>query len=390
MHRETWVEVNFDAMRDNMRALTSKISPVEVCAVVKADGYGHGGPVSAFAALAGGAARLAVATVDEGIELRSAGISAPVLVLSEPANIEAATALSTHRLTSAVYTLEGLNLIKRGADRGMRSPVAVHMKVDTGLHRLGASPDGVLALAQAAAQMPEIRAEGLFTHFAAASVFDKEFTAEQRRRFDVVIEMMRTAGLLPPLVHACNSAGITLALGRNDTVARSGAVLYGIAPTRAVRLPVEVKPALTFKSRVSFVRTMPAGEALGYGRNHVVDDDCNVAIVPAGYADGVPRRLGTAGGTVLINGVQRPIIGPVSMDQMTVDCGPDPVKKGDEVIIIGSQGDEHISALDWAEMLESWPSEVFTGITKRVPRIIVDSSGEIDLTAPLAEQLAAS
>ncbi|MHB1777770.1 MAG: alanine racemase [Acidimicrobiales bacterium] len=373
--RATWAEVDLSAVRHNVGVLCRRVAPATLCAVVKADGYGHGAAAVARAALDGGASMVAVALGDEGEALRRAGIEAPVLVLSEqPAAV--APAVVAAGLTPTLYTLEGVAATAAAAEAA-GTVVPVHVKVDTGMHRVGADPAAVPAVAAAVAAAPSLRLEGLFTHLAVAdgpSDEDAEYTALQLDRFDAVAAAVADRGAEVRLRHAANSAGaIAWPRSRYDMV-RCGIAVYGQPPSPSLApLTGDLRPVLSLRSRVSAVRVLDAGERPSYGRVRPLPERSVVATVPIGYADGLARRLQPAGGEVLIGGRRRPLAGTVTMDQIVVDCGPDdPVRPGDEVVLLGRQGDAEVTALEWAQRLGTITYEVLCGIGPRVPRVVVD------------------
>jgi alanine racemase len=341
-------------------------------AVVKADGYGHGSVATAYAALEAGATWLGVALVEEGVELREAGVDAPILLLSQPP-VEAARAVVDAGLTPVVHTGRFVDaLAKAAADAGAVDPQPVHLKVDTGMHRIGCSPSEALDLAPAIKKYRELHLQGLLTHFAVADEPDNPYTARQVAVFDAVRKELARSGIRPPLVHAANSAAVLTRPETRYDLVRCGIAVYGIAPGRELEDRLALKPALSLKARISYVRHLVAGERLSYGLRYELDVPSTVVTVPVGYADGVPRRLGEAGGEVLIGGRRRPIAGTVTMDQLLVDLGPTgtagAVEVDTEVVLLGRQGDETISASEWAERLGTIPYEVCCGIGDRVPR----------------------
>lgn len=366
--RPVWGEVDLAAVRANARALLDLAAPAGLLAVVKADAYGHGAVPVARAALDAGATWLGVALVEEGVALRAAGIDARVLVLSEPAPAAAATVVA-HHLTPVVYTATGIEaLAKAVAEAGGDEPLRVHLKIDTGMHRVGCSPDQALALVAAIDARPELALEGVCTHFAVADDPDDPYTATQLEIFDELLTALSAGGRPRPIVHAANSAGLLAhPVSRYDLV-RCGIALYGVAPAPGLADRVALAPALSLLARVSHVKTLAAGERLSYGLRYELTRDSRIATVPVGYADGVPRNLALAGGEALIRGRRRPIAGTITMDQLMVDVGDDDVEVGDEVVLLGSQGDETITADEWAERLGTIAYEVVTGIGPRVPR----------------------
>jgi alanine racemase len=376
--RPTTARIDLDAVRHNAGVLTRLAAPAALWAVVKADAYGHGAPAVAGAALEGGARGLGVALVDEGIQLRDAGITAPILVLSEPAAPAIDDAVAAG-LTPTLYGQETLGLLERSASAlGVSLPV--HLKVDTGMHRVGAPPDAVGALARAVADSSALTLEGVWTHFPVAdgaTAEDRAFTAGQIERFEAVVGELAAAGIRPPLRHAANSAGaIAWPDSRYDLV-RCGLALYGELPTPFVAEAFAaaggegLRQVLSLRSEVVAVRSLPAGARPSYGRARPLPGPATVATVPIGYADGVPFALFEGGGEVLIGGRRRPLAGRVSMDQLVVDCGADPVVPGDEVVLLGAQGDERITATEWAQRTRSISYEVLSRIGPRVPRVVL-------------------
>jgi alanine racemase len=370
MTARAWADVDLSAVAHNVRTLRDLVAPARLCAVVKANGYGHGATAVGRAALAAGADWLAVAQVHEAVSLRDAGIDAPLLVLAEPHPDEVGDAVDTGaRLT--LYTPAAIDAVARAARRRGQppAPVPVHVKVDTGMNRVGCAPDDLVDVAGAVRKRPELALEGVMTHLPVADEPDNPFTAAQLARFDELVARLRAAGLDPPLVHAANSAGaIAHPAARYDMV-RAGIAVYGIPPAPALAGRVDLRPALSFVSQVSFVKRVAAGEAVSYGHRHRLDRETVVATVPVGYADGVFRSLPLAGQEVLVGGERRPMVGVVTMDQLMVDCGPDAtVAAGDPVVLLGRQGDERITPDEWAERLGTISYEVVCAIGPRVGR----------------------
>jgi alanine racemase len=373
--RPVWAEVDLGAIRHNVHALRAAVAPSRVLAVVKADGYGHGALPAARAALDAGAASLGVALVEEGVALREGGIDAPVLVLSEPVP-DAAACVVSHRLTPVVYTPGGVEaLAKAVAERGRTEPLPVHLKVDTGMHRVGAATRDAVALAQQVSDHAELRLEGVCTHFAVADEPDDPYTNEQLARFDAALAELRALGIDPPVVHTANTAGaLAFPRSRRDLV-RAGIGVYGVPPAPALAGIVDLHPALVVKARVSHVKSLRAGSRVSYGLRYALPSDARIATVPIGYGDGVPRNLGHVGGEVLVHGRRCPIAGTVTMDQLMVDAGDLPVEPGDEVVLIGTQGRETITATEWAARLGTIAYEIVCGIGPRVPREYLGGAG---------------
>jgi alanine racemase len=369
--RPVWAEIDLEAIRANVRALHELVAPAAVCAVVKADGYGHGAAECARAAIDAGAAWLAVALVEEGVELRDAGIDAPILVLSEPVAALADTVVA-RRLTPVVYSEPGINALADAVAEAGGDPLGVHLKVDTGMHRVGCDPAVALDLARHVIAYDELRLTGVCTHLAVADEPDNPYTDEQIELFEAVLGLLRARDITPGLVHACNTAGaITAPAARYDMV-RVGIGVYGIPPAPALSDAVHLLPALSLKARVSHVQTIAPGARVSYGLRYETEKETRLATVPIGYADGVPRELSHHGGEVLIHGRRFPIAGTVTMDQLMVDVGDEPVEIGDEVVLLGMQVEAdagaQITAQEWADRCDTIPYTVVCGVGPRVPR----------------------
>jgi len=375
--RPAWAEVDLDALSANAAALTRLVAPSQLCAVVKADGYGHGAVPVARAAQRGGATWLGVALVEEGVELRDAGVKGPVLILSEPTP-PAMAAVVDCDLTPTLYTPGGIDAAAQEVRRSGRSaPLPVHVKADTGMHRVGADPDAAVALAIEVAARPELELDGFFTHLAVADDVEDPYTDEQMARFETACARLSDAGVSPRWCHAANSAGALWHPRTRLDLVRCGISLYGLAPCEARMAAAELRdlrPALSLHARIAHVRCLDAGERLSYGLRYRLDRPSVVATVPIGYADGVPRNLSAAGAEVLIGGRRRPLAGTVTMDQILVDCGPEPadpsdrVAVGDDVVLLGAQGGEAIGAWEWAGRAGTISYEIVCGLSPRVPR----------------------
>ena len=364
--RAARADVDLAAVAHNVRVLHELVAPAELCAVVKADGYGHGAIAVGQAALDAGAGWLGVALVEEGAVLRKAGIEAPVLLLSQPRMADIAAAVR-YGLQLTVYTLDGIEAVASAA-RAARVVAPLHLKVNTGMNRVGAEPGDIVTLAKEIARRPELDLVALWTHCAVADEPGNPFTDQQLDRFDQVGADLDAAGIAPRMRHAANTAAaIDHPRSRYDLV-RAGIGLYGISPGPALDGRLDLRPVMTLRAEVSMVKRVVSGERISYGLRHRFDHDTVVATVPIGYADGVPRRLSLEGGEVLVAGRRRPIVGVVTMDQLMVDCGDSAVAVGDDVVLIGRQGDEVITAAEWAARLDMIAYEIVCGIGPRVPR----------------------
>jgi len=362
--RWAWAEVDLDAICHNVETISAMVAPAQLWAVVKADGYGHGAAQVAAAARRGGAAGLCVALVQEGVALRGAGFDCPILVLSEQAPSDLGEAIRAG-LDLTVYSYQQLEAIAAGG----AAAHPVHLKIDTGMRRVGAAADDALGLAEAIEKSPATKLAGVCTHLAVADRPDDPFNTVQIQLFGDVVSVLASAGHRPPILHAANSAAaLAIPAARLDIV-RVGIAMYGISPGPELdRMTESLLPAMSLRARVSHVKQVRAGDRISYGLHHRFEADSTVATLPLGYADGVPRRLYAGGGEVLIGGRRRPIVGVVTMDQLMVDCADDAVAIGDEAVLIGKQGGESVSAAQWADRLGTIGYEVVCGISARIER----------------------
>jgi len=365
-YRQTWVEVDLDAIRHNVRAL--KPQGAELMAVVKANGYGHGDASVARAALQAGATWIGVALVEEGLGLRAAGIGAPILVLSEfPAGSER-VALEA-RLTPALYTEDGLARLAEAGGGSAQGPVPVQVKVDTGMHRVGVYPPDTAAAFVSRVVDAGFELEGLWTHFA-SSAEDERTTKEQLAAFLDVVADVRAAGHRPRLLHTANSAATILYPDTHLDLVRPGIAIYGLEPAPGVGADIGLRPALSWHSTVTMVKRVPAGGRVSYGHHYKLDHDANLATVPVGYADGYPRPLSSRA-EVLIEGRRCRVAGTVTMDQIVVNCGDLAVAPGDEVVLIGRQGEKSVTAEELGSRSGTIAYEIVARIGERVPRVHV-------------------
>lgn len=371
-----WAEIDLAAVAHNVRELRRVTRPEALLmAVVKADGYGHGAAAVARTALSNGAAMLAVARLEEGVALREAGLTAPILVFGRPFPDQAED-LIRHGLIQSVLDLEDAALLSREA-RAKGAVIPVHLKVDTGMGRLGLVADcrptpavpAAVTRAAAIAALPGVRLEGVFTHFAAADSADKTFARLQFEIFTDFLAALVRAGIDPGLRHAANSAAVIDLPHTHLDAVRPGIALYGLYPSPAVDATrVELLPALALKTRVLQVKRVPPGFPVSYGMTWEAPRETVIATVPAGYADGLSRNLSNRG-RMLVRGASAPIAGRVCMDLTMLDVGGiEGVAAGDEVVIIGRQGDEAIAAEELADLLGTINYEVVFTNALRVPR----------------------
>ena len=359
-----WVEIDAKAIARNVAKLRSLLAPgVDLLAVVKANAYGHGDEVAAAAALEGGANWLGVARVEEGESLRRTGVQAPILVLAEPPIGLVQRAIAA-RLVPTIYTASMAEAFAAlSAD-----PYPIHVKVDTGMHRYGVLPKDLKSLIDHIDGLKKLEIKGLCSHFAVAEDVMNPATQKQFEIFMQVIDDLGGRGEQMNKHMANSAATLTFPDAHLDMV-RPGISIYGIPPSLALADVVALEPALGLKSRVGLVKRLDAGEAISYGQRYRLEKESTIATVPCGYADGVRRAL-TNIGEVLIGGNTYTISGTITMDHLLVDVGDDEVHVGDEVVLIGRQGDQQITAHDVASKIGTIPYEVVCGISARVPRMI--------------------
>ena len=361
-------------LEHNLRGIRARVGDRLVLAAVKANAYGHGAAaVSQMIERTGAADWLGVATVEEGLQLRDAGVSLPILKFSPTRDVDDVTRALLAGITLSVVDEASIAQVAAAADALDLSEVAVHLKVDTGMRRVGAEPADAPALAASIAGHPRLRLQGVFSHLPISdSPAGDDFTRHQTRLFaDTMTAIEAVAGPVE-LKHLANSGGV---LGHPETwfdMVRPGIMIYGSLPDPLAQRTVDLRPALEFTTRVSFVKPVAAGETIGYGRTFAAPADTWIATIPAGYGDGYSRLLSNRG-RVLIGGVAYPIAGRVCMDQTMIDLGPEPVAAvGDEAVLIGRRGDAEITAENVAELMGTIPYEVTCLITQRVTREAID------------------
>lgn len=371
LHR-TWAEIDIDALVHNLEIIKQDAAPARLMAVVKADAYGHSARYIAPLLEENGVSAFAVSNIEEAITLRGCGISRSILILGYTP-VEMARQLWANDITQTVFSPEyAAELSKRAVSEGIT--VNIHIKLDTGMGRIGFDcRSGELCgidEAIAAARLPGLRFNGIFTHFAVSDRTPAEedgFTGEQFSRFSAARRRFCEAGLTPRVSHCCNSAAICLDREKHFDVCRPGIILYGLTPSAQLHLPENFMPVMTLKSVVSMVKTVRAGETVSYGRTFRAPEDMKIATVTAGYADGYPRLL-SGKGEVIIRGKRAKIVGRICMDQLSVDVSGIPdVSQGDEVILFGKQ----LPVEELAEKCGTINYEIICGITQRVPRIAV-------------------
>jgi alanine racemase len=363
--RPTWVEVDAQAIQANIRSLRRPLDPrVRFMAVVKAEAYGHGALGVATSALGAGADCFGVATPYEGQLLRAAKIDSPIIILSPTLPVQA-PAIVENRLVPSITSLETARAIAQLAPAG--DPVPVHVKVNTGMNRSGVEREDAVEFLRALRAVDGIEIEGIFSHFYGADDPDRAPAYAQFEKFDALLRELRTLGLRPPIAHISNSAAIIDMPEMSLDMVRAGLAIYGMYPSDFVSRRIKLAPALVWKSRVVETRRIEAGEPVSYSATWIAERSTTVALMPVGYADGFRRALSNRG-EVLIRGRRCRVAGRVCMDLTVLDCGDEPVEIGDEIVLIGRQGDDEISAERMAETLGTNNYEVTTQITYRVSR----------------------
>lgn len=366
--RPVWAEINLKAIEKNIETLKGLLKPHTLfMAVVKANGYGHGAVEVARTAIKAGADRLGVALAEEALELRRAGVAAPIHILSEiPA--DAAQDVVEHDFIATVSSERAAEVLAREASR-YKKTVRVHLKVDTGMSRLGISPDGVPAFLFLLAAKPELQLEGIFTHFATADQPANPFWQKQLQEFQGVMKNVENWGTSKVLRHAANSAATILLPQTHLDMVRIGIALYGLHPSAETKKRVELQPVLSLKAKISYLRELRPDQGVSYGLTYRSPKETVVAVLPLGYADGYSRLLSNKS-EVLVAGKRTPVVGTICMDQMMVDVGAIPgVSVGDEAVLIGQQGRQEISADELASILGTINYEITCMISSRVPRM---------------------
>jgi alanine racemase len=368
--RPTWIELDLAALARNVELICGLAAPAELMIVLKADAYGHGAVQVARTALLHGATMGAVACLSEAVALREAGVRAPLLILGYLPAWQARDVVR-HHLIVTVYSLDLARHLSQAALAAGAPPVPVHVKVDTGMSRLGLQPEEVLAFVDALHDLPGIEVEGIFTHFATADAGpDDPFALLQARRFRALLDRLTAAGHRFRYVHAANSAALLNGFCRECNLVRAGILAYGLDPSEQTRCPPGFQPVLSFRTRVAQVKALPTGACVSYGCSFVTERPSQIAVIPVGYGDGF-RRSPSGWGEVLVRGRRAPVVGNVCMDMAMLDVTDIAgVREGDEVVLIGTQGSERISADDVARRLGTINYEVVTQILPRVPRTV--------------------
>jgi alanine racemase len=376
----TWAEVSLVALAQNFRAVQKHVGKkVSICAVVKADAYGHGAIECARALESAGAEWLGVTDAAEGIALRTAGVTSRILLMTGIWKGEG-NAIVAQNLTPTLWEPWHIESLGRAA-QSRQSVLSVHLKLDTGMNRLGASKDALPRLCEMLSASKHLRLEGISTHLASAEVLDGEDAVRQMKRFEEGLAILQAHGFHPPLVHMGNSAAMSARPDTWKTMVRPGIALYGYSlpltreGQRAVVNELALRPVLSWKTRVLTVKEVPAGEAVGYMGTFVTKKQSRIAVLPVGYADGYPRLLSNRARVIVVangGGEYAPVVGRVSMDLTIVDVSHiGNVEVGNEVILLGKSANKSVDAVELARLCESVPYEILCGLSQRVPRVYI-------------------
>jgi len=365
--RPTYVEIDLSKIAFNINEIKKKVAPAKIMAVVKANAYGHGiVPVSKLA-LQNGASYLAVALIEEAIELRESGFTEPILVFGGEFEHQI-NEIIDHNLEISIFSKKFVDYVSRQPS-AKNSRIKVHIKIDTGMGRVGIPWQKATDFIRDVKQIKIFEIKGVYTHFASSDEHDKTYANRQLSRFKQVLEELERNDIHIPLRHAANSGAIVDLPEAYFDIVRPGIMMYGYYPSNETSQSVSIKPAMTFKSRVSYIKEVPSGTGISYGIKHITSSPTIIATIPVGYADGYNRLLSNKG-QVIINGKKFPVVGRVCMDLIMVNIGTDnSIEIGDEVILFGKQGTMEFGVYEICNIVDTIPYEVCCWISKRVPRI---------------------
>lgn len=367
--RPTFAEIDLSAIAHNVNAVKKRVHPAQVMAVVKADAYGHGVIPVARTAIANGASYLGVALIEEGIELRNNGFEQPILIFGGTIESQLKDFM-TFNVEATVYT-RAIALAFSSLSKQYQTPVTIHVKVDTGMGRVGVPWQDAVDFIEYVTSLEGIELKGLYTHFATSDERDKSFANLQFERFQRVIAQLEAKNIHIPLKHAANSGAILDLPETYLDLVRPGVMMYGYYPSDETTESIKLKPAMTFKSSVSYVKHVPAGTSVSYGRKFIAKQPTKIVTIPVGYADGYNRRL-TNKGRVTIRGKQYPVVGRVCMDLILADIGDnDSIEVGDEVILFGRPEKNAFTVYDICTLIDTIPYEVTCWVSRRVPRVYI-------------------
>ena len=371
LKRPAWIEIDLSALENNYNFIRSRINArTKIAAVVKANAYGHGAVKVAEKLDQLGVEYFCVGSPDEGIELREAGIEKPILILAEVLKSQYAEIIKGDLIQTAasMETLKSLNQAAKKAGKKIR----VHLKIDTGMGRIGFFPEELVEVYHLARELKNLKIEGVFSHLARADEENKEFSLKQMQRFNSSLEKIKAAGFKLPLLHIANSAAVIDLSETSLDLVRPGIMLYGLLPSDELNRQANLEPLLSFKTRVVQIRKLPAGSAVSYGSTYKTENEEKMAVLPVGYKDGYPRLLSNQG-EVLIKGQRAPIRGRVCMGQTIVSVEEiDEVQVGDEVVLIGKQGNEEISATEIADLCGTINYEIVCNLSERLEKVYFD------------------
>ena len=375
MQRErAWVEIDLAAIAHNVTQIKRLLQKqTDLMAVVKADAYGHGAIAIAQAALQAGATWLGVATIPEGIELRESGIQAPILILGATYTPEQIRAIARWNLQPTLCTpKQALVFAETMANLPNALPLPVHLKLDTGMSRLGTDWQAATEFAQLVDRLPNLSIASIYSHLATAESRDRTVVNQQQQRFEAAIAQIQAVGITPPKLHLANSAGTLTDATLHYDMVRVGLALYGLYPAAHLKSVLTLKPVLQVKARITQLKTIQAGTGVSYGHRFVADREMAIAVVGIGYADGIPRNLSNQM-SAIVQGQIVPQIGAITMDQLMLDVSQVPnLQEGDVVTLLGQDGKASISAEDWAETLGTISWEILCSFKHRLPRVAVN------------------
>ncbi|MCL2145089.1 MAG: alanine racemase [Endomicrobia bacterium] len=368
--RQNWVEVDKSDFHFNLKKIKEYLAKdTKILPVIKANAYGHGGVALAKEAQKAGVYSIGVSSLEEGIQFREAGIKSNILVLGSIFPLSNLSVAVAHSLTPTVSSIAGVTALEDLAVK-INKKLNFHLEIDTGMGRVGALPDAAFAIIQKIAQTPEISMDGMYTHFSVADT-DPVFTRKQLEAFLKVVKYAKTVCGLKFISHAANSAALFRDKRTHLDMVRPGISLYGLSPFRNAERFMKLKPVLSWKTKIIFMKRVPSGYSVSYGRTYVTNKASVIATIPVGYADGYNRLLSNKG-DVLVRGKRCPIAGRVTMDMTMIDVtGVKGVSLGDEAVLIGAQGKEQIKADEFAKIQDTINYEVTCAISPRVPRIVV-------------------
>jgi len=370
-----WVEIDLPALQHNVQQLTRHIGPqTALMAVVKADAYGHGAIAIAQAALAAGAQWLGVATVPEGVELREAGLTAPILIMGAVNSREEVDAIAHWRLQPTLVSPKQALVFSEALGAGAAS-LPVHLKIDTGMSRLGFDWQQAAEFVQFVQRLPHLHIHSVYSHLATADAPDPTIMRQQHQRYEAVLAQVDALGITLPKRHLANSAATLADAHLHYDMVRVGLALYGLYPAEHLRSRLDLRPVMQVKARITHLKEIQPGTGVSYGHTFVADRPMRLAVVGIGYADGVPRALSNRI-NVLVNGRSAPQIGNITMDQLMIDVTQIPhLQEGSVVTLLGQDGGQCITADHWAELTHTISWEILCGFKHRLPRITTDHSG---------------